>query len=61
MLILLFLLTYKHAGLVTLRPGSLVYFLVGVEIGVALVRGLVIAGLEVIAASPQRLMDQNRT
>jgi hypothetical protein len=36
-LILLFLLTYKYSGLVTLHPSGLVYFLVGVEIGVALV------------------------
>lgn len=57
-LILLFLLTYKYSGLVTLHPGGLVYFLVGVEIGVALVGALAFAGLEAIAASRQRFIDQ---
>ena len=57
-LILLFLLTYKHSGLVALHPGGLLYFLVGVEIGVALVGALAFAGLEAIAASRQRFIDQ---
>lgn len=35
-LILLFFFTYKLSGLLAVRPGSLVYVIVGIEIGVAL-------------------------
>ena len=60
-LILLFLWTYKHAPLVALRPSSIFYFLVGVEIGVALIGVLMFVGLQAIASGRHSLMDQNRT
>lgn len=60
-LILLFLWTYKHASLITLRPGQIFYFLVGVEIGVALIGVLVFVGLQAIASSRDGFIRQNRT
>ena len=60
-LILLFLWTYKHAALIPLRPGSIFYFLVGVEIGVALIGVLVFVGLQAIASSREHFIRQNRT
>ena len=49
-LIVLFFFTYKLSGLLAVRPGSLVYVIVGMEIGVALAGGLPLVGLHYIAA-----------
>jgi hypothetical protein len=58
-LILLFLFTYKFANLIPLRPMSLVYFLVGVEIGFALIGAVFLGGLQALANWREHSTNEN--
>jgi hypothetical protein len=60
-LILLFLsATGKYGHLARVRPIGFVYFLAGVEIGIALIGGLVYLGLNALQSWQQRMIDQSK-
>jgi len=60
-LILLFLsVTGKYGHLAMVQPIGFVYFLVGVEIGIALIGAIVFLGLHAWHGSEQRFFDQSK-
>ena len=59
--ILLFLsFTGKYGMLARVRPIGLVYFLAGVEIGIALIGGIALFGLNALHNWGQRMLDQSK-
>jgi hypothetical protein len=50
----------KYGPLAALRPIGFVYFLIGLEIGVALIGAIVILGLHTWHGAEQRLLDQSK-
>jgi hypothetical protein len=60
-LILLFFWTGgKYAQLAWARPLGLVYFLAGVEIGIALIGTIVFLGINALHGGPPRVADQSK-
>jgi hypothetical protein len=59
-LIALFLRSGKYSGLVGLRPIGFVYFLVGLEVGIASIGAITLLGLHVWHDRAQRMFDQSK-
>ena len=57
-LIVLFLRSGKYGGLVAGKPIGFVYFLAGLEIGIALIGMAVFAGLQAMRIHSQHMMDR---
>lgn len=59
-LIVVFLRSGKYGGLAGLRPIGFVYFLVGLEVGIASIGAIALLGLHVWNDRAQRMLDQAR-
>jgi len=59
-LIVLFLRSPKYGGLAGLRPIGFVYFLAGLEIGIALIGAIAFLGLHHLQGVSQRMFDQSK-
>ena len=60
-LILLFVWTSgKYAQLAWARPLGLVYFLVGVEIGIALIGMIAFLGINALVGGPPQIIDESK-
>jgi ABC-type sulfate transport system permease component len=59
-LIALFLRTGKYGGLAAVRPIGFVYFLVGLEVGIALAGTIVFSALQAWHGRAQRMFEQSK-
>ena len=60
LIVFFFLTGGKYAGLTWARPRGLLYFLAGLEIGIALAVGLVFLVFHNLQAEGQRMLDQSK-
>lgn len=60
-LIVLFLWSGKYGALAGVRPIGFVYFLAGLEVGIALIGAIVFLGLNVLHGWSRPPLDQSKT
>jgi predicted benzoate:H+ symporter BenE len=59
-LIVLFLRSGKYGGLVAVKPIGFVYFLAGLEVGIALIGTIVFSALHAWHGQAQRMFEQSK-